>query len=808
MKRSTRKLVSYSALALGMSVMACGGDDGTSSSGGGGSGAVGATGGKGGTGGTGVGGVGNTGGGGTGNTGGGGTGNTGGGGTGGIAGGGGVAGGTGGGGTGGSTGTDADGDGYDSTKDCDDNNKDINPGATEVCNGVDDNCDTQIDEGVTSTFYVDADSDAYGLDNAATNKSGCAAPTGYTATKGDCDDADGAVYPGNTEVCDGKDNDCANGVDDGVTKNDYYNDTDGDGYGAGTATKACTPPASTWVTQGGDCNDADKAIFPGNTEICDGKDNDCNAATPDPGTQTWYQDSDGDSFGSSTVTKSACAQPTGYIAVGGDCNDADKTINPNAIELCDGKDNNCINGIDEGPTATWPDKDGDGFGDVAGTVSYLCAIPAGRAGNNTDCDDTNKAINPNATEIPGNKIDENCDGKDTAAGTQCGVDGYGASVLPYTLNQTLTNTENTAGNPAGATYFWDDTEVSTAAGQTMTMMYGRRGSSTIQPRFYTRPNSCTTGTITTYPYNEGNNHGNYKARRVISPTAAGYYYNILTTDVAGQTGDYVFNAYPGDLGGSCGTSTYTVWPLGWHMGATVSAGETWAAGTSPAPTGFQGEDVEFWGVTGTQYTILQGATPFADRVYVSKAGACATSLGVSAASSGVVNGGARLKYTPTSTGIYTAWGTATTAGQVGAISMNVVPGNVGGTCLSGAGPQGGTGDDLAIYPFNGTFNESLAIGDRAGDFAQRFTDDFETWMEAGDHVVVTVTRTGASTFTPYAALTSSSACLTQLAYSPQGSGAVATVTYTATAAGMYTLLVSSRQTNASFPYTVNMVLTP
>jgi len=90
--------------------------------------------------------------------------------------------------------------------DCNDTNAAVNTGATEVCNSIDDDCDTQIDEGVGSTFYADVDGDTYG--NASSSVQGCTAPVGYVSNSTDCDDTNSAVNSGATEVCNSIDDDC------------------------------------------------------------------------------------------------------------------------------------------------------------------------------------------------------------------------------------------------------------------------------------------------------------------------------------------------------------------------------------------------------------------------------------------------------------------------------------------------------------------------------------------------------------------------------------------------------------------------
>ncbi|HNT00070.1 MAG TPA: MopE-related protein [Polyangiaceae bacterium] len=121
------------------------------------------------------------------------------------------------GGSGGSAlGRDDDNDGYVTPQDCDDSNPDVHPGATEVCNGIDDNCDGNIDEGVLTTYYRDADNDGFGSNDPSARMQACSQPDGYVTISGDCDDSAWAINPDQTEIwgndidedCDGEANKC------------------------------------------------------------------------------------------------------------------------------------------------------------------------------------------------------------------------------------------------------------------------------------------------------------------------------------------------------------------------------------------------------------------------------------------------------------------------------------------------------------------------------------------------------------------------------------------------------------------------
>jgi hypothetical protein len=329
---------------------------------------------------------------------------------------------------------DLDGDGFSAAEDCNDNDASVNPGATEICDGVDNNCDETVDEGVSTPYYRDSDGDGFG--DGSVSKDACEKPDGYVPNANDCDDTSGQAYPGNTEVCDSIDNDCDGTVDEEVSGT-YYADSDLDGYGdPATATTACTQPSG-YVTDATDCDDTTARSFPDNIEVCDEIDNDCDGVVDEGVQTTYYADVDGDGYGDSTLAQAACSRPTGYSTTAGDCDDRAATTYPGADEYCDGDDNDCDGTTDEDAAldvSTWYlDADGDGYGNAASTDKD-CYQPTGYVANSTDCDDGVSSINPAASEYC-DGVDNDCDAQideDDAVDVltwyrDADSDGYGTS---------------------------------------------------------------------------------------------------------------------------------------------------------------------------------------------------------------------------------------------------------------------------------------------------------------------------------------------------------------------------------------------
>ncbi len=264
---------------------------------------------------------------------------------------------------------DIDLDGYTECEgDCDDMDPSLYPAAEEICDdGIDQNCDAQVDE------HADFDGD------------------GFSNCDGDCNDFIAEAFPGNPEDCDFIDNDCDGWVDNGY-------DIDGDG----------------WTTCEGDCDDADGGTWPSAPELCDGVDSDCMDDLPSTEVDNdgdGYAECDGDCHDGSAATypgaeeicdtqDNDCDPITdelgdvdldGYSICQGDCNDGDAGMNPAQAEVCDKKDNDCNGMVDDNI-----DFDHDGYPGCGGA----------------DCEDYNAAIHPGAQEVPYDNIDQDCDGAD------------------------------------------------------------------------------------------------------------------------------------------------------------------------------------------------------------------------------------------------------------------------------------------------------------------------------------------------------------------------------------------------------------
>jgi hypothetical protein len=292
--------------------------------------------------------------------------------------------------------------------DCDDADEHVHPGADELCNSYDDDCDAVIDADATvgPLRYEDGDRDGFGDPETAVVS--CDPIVGMIDQGDDCDDHDRFVSPLGVETCDGYDEDC-NGVVDDATG---FADVDGDGFGDPNVTAPACDVGGT--DNPDDCDDDDEDEHPGAVEVCDGDDDDCDGQidVDAPSPPTWYFDADRDTWGDPAVTVAACAAPPGTVARADDCDDDEPRANPSATEVCDGFDDDCDGDVDEADAADatlwYTDADDDDYG--AGAPVASCSPVSGRVARDGDCRDGDDAYNPGATETCVETRDLNCDG--------------------------------------------------------------------------------------------------------------------------------------------------------------------------------------------------------------------------------------------------------------------------------------------------------------------------------------------------------------------------------------------------------------
>jgi hypothetical protein len=275
--------------------------------------------------------------------------------------------------------------------DCNDEDSSVFPSAPESCNSVDDDCDGDVDEDPTfgSEWYFDADGDGRGGADEDPVVA-CERPSKeYIPGNTDCNDADPDIHPSADELCNGVDDNCDGEVDNrAVDATTWYGDFDGDGFGDMygwymPSVRSCEQPAG-YTSDGTDCEDTLSEVNPNAVEICDWFDNDCDgfmdADDPDgvPDASMWYPDMDGDGFGDGTAGTLTCeynavmssggwsvttnsgdcddtrltipgldSDHDGYDWCNGECDDFDWRVNPGAVEISNGYDDDCDEDVDE-----------------------------------------------------------------------------------------------------------------------------------------------------------------------------------------------------------------------------------------------------------------------------------------------------------------------------------------------------------------------------------------------------------------------------------------------------------------------------
>ncbi|MBW3003035.1 S8 family serine peptidase [Candidatus Woesearchaeota archaeon] len=321
------------------------------------------------------------------------------------------------------TGTDGDSDSYTAEgglcgdADCDDTNSTIYPNATETCNYADDDCDGTIDDGVTTTYYEDSDSDAYG--NVTVAYTNCTALPGYVNVSTDCDDGNAAIAPNVTETFNGLDDNCNNVTDEGLVEgnsstinmtsfSDVNLTVDGSDNLSqnfnGTKTVVIIGDNVTVVEYSFDFDTGYVNFTAVTVEKQNNSDSGYVIVRNVTGTKTVYLD-DLNASDSGVCIKDAEIDNLGNISDG--CNGDDEYsvdctasgYTANGYTCTDLGSRLKIEGLNHSGVMEFKactDADGDGYGTG-------CAA-------GTDCDDTDNAVNPGESEDCNDNVDNDCDG--------------------------------------------------------------------------------------------------------------------------------------------------------------------------------------------------------------------------------------------------------------------------------------------------------------------------------------------------------------------------------------------------------------
>jgi len=309
---------------------------------------------------------------------------------------------------------DDDNDSVPDTIDCAPLDASVSQLALEICNGKDDDCDNQEDEEDAAgcvTHYLDLDQDGYGID--AQLKCLCQPEDMYSAiSAGDCKPLDPDAYPNAVEACNGTDDDCDGDVDEGFDDSDGDGtadcvDLDNDGDGVADMADNCptikNPDQADFDQDGSgnacdpdddddgagdeqDCGPFDPEMYPGGLEVCDGKDNNCVGGVDE-------------GLGTTTCGKGECEHTVDNCV-----NGKEQVCNPlqgMSDEICDELDNDCDGKVDE----NFPDTDNDGQPDCLDLDDDNDGDPDG-----LDCEPLNPDVGPSKEEVCFNGLDDDCSG--------------------------------------------------------------------------------------------------------------------------------------------------------------------------------------------------------------------------------------------------------------------------------------------------------------------------------------------------------------------------------------------------------------